>query len=281
MHQPIANQSFQVVTWNVNFRRAEVLDALVRFQIVPDILTLQEVTLGQADRFRERLAEIGLPYGFYAGRTAATEKRYGNFIASRWRLEPIAGDKCQAPFPWQQLVARAVIDVNGTLVSVITVHVPNAAANGWAKVDTLRALANVVRETQGAHCLLTGDFNEPQFVLQDNRIVSFGQQLADNGQYVCWDSWSFAGRAGAGSKWDEAVRWFFESRDEHGLRHAFWDAAGAVTIEPTHLSRGKPRWFDHLFVSEGFAVEACEYLHDLRLQGYSDHSALRARIAFR
>jgi len=34
------------------------------------------------------------------------------------------------------------------------------------------------------------------------------------------------------------------------------------------------RRFDHVFCSPELQVSACEYLHDLRTQGLSDHSAL-------
>jgi endonuclease/exonuclease/phosphatase family metal-dependent hydrolase len=49
-------------------------------------------------------------------------------------------------------------------------------------------------------------------------------------------------------------------------------------MDITHLSRGQPRWFDHMFVSTHFRVESCEYLHDVRRRRGSDHSALRVTL---
>jgi hypothetical protein len=110
------------------------------------------------------------------------------------------------------------------------------------------------------------------------RIVTFGQELDRTGRYACWKRWRFKRRSGTGSEWDSAVRWFFETRIEHGLRHAYWEAHGAGAVDTTHVTHGRPRWFDHLFVSEHFAVESCDYEHGLRRRGLSDHSAVWARL---
>jgi endonuclease/exonuclease/phosphatase family metal-dependent hydrolase len=281
MRYSLTDHPFTVLTWNVNFRRASVLEVLTSLHNPPDILTLQEISVEQADSFRKRLSEMGLQNILYSGRADSSEKRYGNIIASRWPLESVDWDSLKASLPWPQLVAHGVIRVGGSLVNVITAHVPNGAGNGWAKIDTLRVLAKIVEGVKGSHCIVTGDFNEPQFALQDDRIVTFGQEKTSNGTYRCWNQWEFKGRSGTGEEWDSAVRWFFENRDDHGLRHAFWDASGYGSMEPSHISRGNPRWFDHIFITEGFRVDSCNYLHDVRLKGWSDHSASTAQIAYR
>jgi len=85
------------------------------------------------------------------------------------------------------------------------------------------------------------------------------------------------GRTGAGREWDAAVRWIFE---KSGLRHAYWEAHGHGTMDVSHVCRGQKRWFDHMFVSDEFHVEKCDYLHQLRGEGCSDHSALCASLTF-
>ena len=50
-------------------------------------------------------------------------------------------------------------------------------------------------------------------------------------------------------------------------------------MEATHFSRGNPRWFDHVFVSEHFRVDDCTYLHAFCDDGFSDHSALLAALS--
>ena len=145
MQQLVTTHSFLIITWNVNFRRASVLEALTNLPSVPDILTLQEVSVEQVDNFRKCLAEMGLPFVLYSGSAHSPEKRYGNIIASRWQVESIDDGKWKDSFPWPQLVAHAMIKVDDCPIVVITVHVPNGAGNGWAKIDTFRALAKIVR----------------------------------------------------------------------------------------------------------------------------------------
>lgn len=280
MHESVTVHPFRLMTWNVNFRRANILKALANLHEVPDILTLQEVTVEQSDAFQKCLSEIGLQNILYSGIPGSTEKRYGNMIASRLPIEPVDCDSLNNLLPWPQLVLHGVITVGDCLINVITAHIPNGAGNGWAKIDTFNILAKIVRQIKGSHCLLTGDFNEPQYAFQDDRIVTFGQEQTNDDTYRCWSGWSFNGRSGTGEEWDAAVRWFFESLDEHRLRNAFWDASGHRKMEPSHISRGKPRWFDHIFISEDFQVEKCNYLHDVRLNGLSDHSALTAQLVF-
>ncbi len=281
MHKSPTAHTFTIMTWNMNFRRASVLDPLTNLHRAPDLLTLQEISVEQADSFRKRLSEMGLENVIYSGRADSSDKRYGNIIASRWPIESVDWGSLKASLPWPQLVAHGVIKVGGCLVNVITAHVLNDAGNGWAKIDTFRVLAKIVGGVKGSHSILTGDFNEPQFALQGDRIVTFGQEQIANDTYRCWNQWQFDGRSGTGEEWDAAVRWFFEKRDDHGLRHAFWDVSGQRKMEPTHVSRGNPRRFDHIFISEGFRVDSCNYPHDVRLKGLSDHSALIAQIAYR
>ncbi len=53
----MASIPLSVLTWNINFRAASVLDPLAALPKVPDIVTLQEVTLDQASVTRERSRE--------------------------------------------------------------------------------------------------------------------------------------------------------------------------------------------------------------------------------
>jgi hypothetical protein len=115
--------------------------------------------------------------------------------------------------------------------------------------------------------------------MQDGQVVTWGQD-PDGERWAVWDEWTYDGATGTGERWDAAVRWFFESLDESGIRSAFWDAAGHGEMEASHLSRGAKRWFDHVFVSGDFQVNDCRYLHAFREDGYSDHSALIAELSY-
>jgi endonuclease/exonuclease/phosphatase family metal-dependent hydrolase len=260
----------RVLTWNINFRSAATLDPIAGLRELPDIVTLQEVAHARASTIEGRLRALGYEQVIYSGDLSVTEKRYGNVIAANRRdgpsLEEVRpGD---AVFPYPHLVAHARVgDIN-----LITAHVPNGSGNGWKKISTLRALRQCVKSLRGQAVILTGDFNEPQYAMQDDRVVTWGPDQ----KWRTWDSWTFHGETGTGEDWDAAVRWFFESSPESGLRNAYWESAGHGTMEASHFSRGSPRWFDHVFVSSDFTVESCKFLHGFRESGSSDHSALLA-----
>ena len=277
---PEKSTPIQVVTWNVNRRGASVLDAL-KGLLEPDVLTLQEVTFGQRSDFKKRLGVMGLKC-CPDNQCHTRGKDYGNLIASRWTIEPIEPRYSREKPPWRELLVQASVSVDGRSFLVINVHIPNGSRYGWKKIDTFKALKDVVRRAKDRPCIVTGDFNEPQLIpLQDGgRLVTWGQWWdARQGRYVCTGTWKDrSGRSGALKEWDAAVGWIFENRDEHQLRHAYWEAHGRGAMPVSHVTRGQPRWFDHMFVSQDFHVERCEYLHEVRFGGHSDHSALSARL---
>jgi endonuclease/exonuclease/phosphatase family metal-dependent hydrolase len=266
----------RVLTWNVGQRRPSLVAAVD--SVHADIVTLQEIRVDRAPAFQQHLFGLGLKYSYFSGSRRARTKRYGNIIASRVPLKAMPVPTGE-PLPWPQLLAHGSVFLDGHEIRLVTAHIPNGISNGWAKIDTFRALASVVRNARGCACIVTGDFNEPRSSLQDQRIVTFGQEPDDNGRFACWDKWSFQGRSGTGQEWDAAVRWFFENRKKHGLRNAYWEAHGNEAIAVSHVSRGEPRWFDHIFVSDHFHVVSCEYLHQFRGPGISDHSGLLATLA--
>src|SRR5215472_5437288 len=194
-----------ILTWNVTRRSASVLDALGPHGPF-DLVTLQEVRIDYANEFRERLAAAGLGQVHYSGQPRTEKKRYGNMIGSRLPLAilPIA---CTGRLPWPQLLAQVSVRWNCCDVWIISAHIPNGIANGWDKIDTFRALAELVQQTRRRPCIVTGDFNEPRSSIQDGRIVTFGQDADSRGRFEYWGKWTFAGRVGTGKEWDTAVRW--------------------------------------------------------------------------
>ena len=266
-----------LLTWNVNFRSAETLEPLARLPELPDIVLLQEVALGKSVDIQARLSEIGYPNVIYSGDADAANKRYGNVIATKLPCRSIS--LADAGLPWPQLVAHAELDTPRGQIHVINVHVPNGSGNGWKKIHTLRALRLLIERLSGQQVILAGDFNEPQYVMQGEHVVTWGQRLRRNGQWQPWSRWTFDGETGTGEDWDAAVRWFFENPGESAIRNAYWDATGHGSMEPSHLSRGMPRWFDHIFVSGALAVESCRFLHAFREDGFSDHSGLLAELS--
>jgi endonuclease/exonuclease/phosphatase family metal-dependent hydrolase len=276
----MGGKSINVVTWNVNLRVADVLDAL-NGVVEPDVLTLQEVRFSQRTAFEKRLGKMGLKCCPDSQRHTRG-KVYGNLIASRWTIEPIQPRYSRDEPPWRELLVQASVSVDGRSFLVINVHIPNGSGYGWKKIDTFNALRDMARRAKDRPCIVTGDFNEPQLIpLQDGRrLVTWGQWWdARQGRFVCWRPRKDpSGRPRSDEEWDETVRWLFEKEDEHGMRHAYWEAQGRGVMPVSHVTHGQARWFDHMFVSRNFHVERCEYLHEVRLEGHSDHSALSARL---
>jgi endonuclease/exonuclease/phosphatase family metal-dependent hydrolase len=257
-----------------------------------DVLALQEVTFNQHRDFNDRLRGMGFncyPESPHHG----SRRRYGNLIAvaTRWRLYPVEPHYSGKRIPWPMLLVEASVSVDSRSFLVINVHIPNGSRYGWQKIDTFNALKDVVRKAKGKPCIVTGDFNEPKLIpLQDGaqfippqdglRIVTWGQWWdARQRRYVCTGTFKDRnGRAGANKEWDAAVRWLFEKEDEHGMRHAYWEAHVRGAMPVSYATRREPRWFDHMFVSRHFHVEQCKYLHELRYGRHSDHSALEAKL---
>jgi endonuclease/exonuclease/phosphatase family metal-dependent hydrolase len=239
-----------------------------------DIVMLQEVSAipKVATQLAEGLAQIGLPHFLYTGKTGgkADDKRYGCVIASRW---PIT---CRDPAwanaaPWPQLLGRAEVDVDGVAVDVFTAHIPNGSGNGWKKIDTFNALADVLNRAPPAPRILGGDFNEPQLFLDDGTVVTWGQEIIDGNVRV---QGLFEGRPQ--EEWDRGVRSVLDAEASHGLRNVCRVLGRAPGV--THETRGKPRYFDHILASDHFMVEDMGYHHAWRAPGVSDHSAVWAKL---
>jgi endonuclease/exonuclease/phosphatase family metal-dependent hydrolase len=267
-----------VITWNIHRRSVAVLDPLAALTPRPDVVTLQEVTLGQAAAICEQLHNMG--YSTVYSCHPKWEKDYGNVIDARTRMEFC--DLAAFGFPIPQLAALVKVDTPNGSIRVLTIHVPNGTAYGWKKIDTFDALKRVVLKMKGQPLILTGDFNEPYWGLQDGHIVTFGQDKRVGDRWLAVGTSTECGVTDSCERWDAAVRWFFESPNESGLRVAFWDVAGHGKMAISHRTRGNEprRWFDHMFVSSDFRVQACKYLHTFRTRGFSDHSPLIATLSY-
>jgi endonuclease/exonuclease/phosphatase family metal-dependent hydrolase len=263
-----------LLTWNLNFRTAEVLEPIRALADRPTVLAFQEVALQQLAPLTSGLLELGYTV-FDSCDPAATEKHYGNIVAVAAGVP--ASKVATQGFPWPQLVLHARLQTEAGPLSVVSVHIPDASNNGWRKIEALEALRATVLRYVSEPLVIAGDFNEPQFALQDGRIVTFAQEF-EQGRYETWDSWTYDGLTGSGERWDSAVRWFFERPEESGLCSAYWLSHGQGDMEASHLNHGADRWFDHIFVSRQFAVDSCDYLHEWRTDGYSDHSPLRVAL---
>jgi len=141
------------------------------------------------------------------------------------------------------------------------------------KVDMLEAVSAVVSERLDTPSILCGDFNVPQAETREGRIVTWGQDIVA-GEPRLWGRW----RGGDGRRWDTAERTVMEGGAQRQLIDAYRGLHGYSRQEFSWFVKRKEkrigRRFDHVFCSRELVIHGCEYLHHLREDGLSDHSAL-------
>lgn len=275
----------RLLSWNTNFRSAECLEGILALQ--PDVVLLQEVRHATAPTLVAALRDLECIHVYYSGSASDERKRYGNIIASRWPVSPARRDWA-AGMPWPQLASRATVRAPSGDIDTINVHIPNGSGNGWRKVESLEALASALESSDDGPRVLAGDFNEPQAILRNGDVVTFGQRIAADGSVRLGRLGSSGARAEWFTdkngqednlqRWDAAVRRIFDTAARHGLRHV--NELGDGRPPPTtHIVRGRPRFFDHLFLSRHFRTKDYRYLDSVRENlKYSDHSALYADV---
>ena len=150
----------RLVTWNVARRVSGfVAQATALGAREPDVVALQEVTRRTVPLWQRALALMGLVHVRTSlddtdrSRAPAARRSIGVILASRAPL----GDGCEPlPVPWPETALSAVASTTHGLVELYCVHVPNAA-NGWVKVETLRAIRRGLAAADPAPRVLCGD----------------------------------------------------------------------------------------------------------------------------
>jgi exodeoxyribonuclease III len=153
------------------------------------------------------------------------------------------------------------------------VHVPNAA-NGWVKVETLQAVRRGLEAPGRIPRVLCGDLNTPRRESPDGTTISFARD--SRGRL----------RPERGPEWDAAELDIVPGLRELGYQDAFRTQHGYASRSPSWtwkaIAGHDGGWrLDHTFLSPGLVPLACQYHHDWREQGLSDHSALETDLEHR
>lgn len=271
-----APKPLRVLSWNargirgIGRRLDALLDAIARDGA--DVVALQEVSARSRTwaRLRDGLARHGWSNVLFSGDPAADRKRYGNVLASRHALRSTQRQWAVGQ-PWPQLVNAAVVAAPGLGdVEVIAVHMPNGSGNGWRKIDAFEALERNLARPAMTPVILVGDFNEPAFFDAAGVPISFGQTVGAAHPTRDGDL-TRRGETGPRTRWDDAVRDVLG-----GSRLARAQARLGMRVEPTHLTRGAARCFDHVLAARELEPLAAGYHHAWREDGLSDHSAVWA-----
>lgn len=253
----------KLLTWNVAGRTALMdrqAEGVARRE--PDVVCLQEVRASTAPRWREALAGIGLDHALDSG-DVAPPRRLFNLTASRWALRPLPG--ILAPQPERVLGARA--ESRWGLLEVWNAHIPPAPSNGSIKAETCELLFAALARPAEAHRILCGDLNTPRYESEEGEVETFASNHP--GEEQRWDAAERSLLIGLG---DWGLPDAFRALNGYGRRDVSW-------VFHTRARRKHAHRLDHIFASSSLGVRYCDYVHEWREAGLSDHSAMEAIFA--
>lgn len=262
----------RLITWNVARRSSVLVDqASALAAREPDVVALQEVTPRTLALWRRAFELIGLEHmraSAVGGETVRGGARTLVALAARAPLD-------EAPHPLKTPRAESAVSGVARLAAgsleVHCVHVPNAA-NGWLKVETLQAVRRGLTTPAHTPRVLCGDLNTPRRELPDGRTISFACDARGRP------------RADRGPEWDAAELGVVPGLADLGYVDAFRSLHGYAARSPSwtwkQIAGHDGGWrLDHIFVSaDELRPLACQYHHEWREQGLSDHSALEADL---
>ena len=272
----------RLLTWNLNARRRQLPDQLAAVAVrSPDILALQEVTPGSIPLLRESLPTFGLfhitdSFAHAPRWDACGPRRYGVLLASRFPVEPHRSDELVL---WPERILSATMTADRMRMVVHTTHIPPGSSNGEKKIEMLEAVLRVISEVPAPQ-ILCGDFNVPQLETAEGQLVSWAERVETSGAVRLRRRYCRAD----GRRWDAAERGVMQRGTIPLLVDAYRHLHGYERQEFSwFVKRGAlriGRRFDHIFCSPELRIVRCEYLHHVREQGLSDHSALEADFEF-
>jgi exodeoxyribonuclease III len=116
--------------------------------------------------------------------------------------------------------------------------------------------------------ILCGDFNTPQEELPDGEVITWAWTIRRGSRKL---------RKERGQRWDDGERNVLAGLAKFDLADVFRRIHG-YGHDPKAFSwragNSKLRRFDHVFASARLNANQCDYVHDLRESGLSDHSPI-------
>jgi exodeoxyribonuclease III len=225
---------------------------------------------------RRELAAIGVVHAIDSFTVAPSweakgPRRYGLMIAARF---PLAPSPTEVAVCWPERMLSAAVAAPAGPLLLHTTHIPPGSSNGPTKIAMIEGVLAVVADAHPARQILCGDFNLPQLETTEGQIVTWAERVGSAGSVKIRRTW----RGQPASRWDQAERGIMEGGTNKILIDAYRHLHGYGRQEFSWFLTRKElrvgRRFDHVFCSPDVSVLACEYIHDLRIRGLSDHSAL-------
>jgi exonuclease III len=255
----------RLITWNVARRASRLAEqATAVAERRPDVVALQEVTRRTIPLWRRGFELMELTHV----RTSALPAAGGRTAVMIASAHPLEGVAPPLPVPRPESALSVVASTPSGPVEIHCLHVPNAA-NGWVKVETLQAIRHGLDRPATSPRVLCGDLNTPRRELPDGRTISFA--CDSRGRL----------RPERGEEWDAAELGVVPGLRDLGLQDVYRTLHGYATQSPSWtwktIAGHDGGWrLDHVFASVQLRPFACQYLHDWREEGLSDHSALEA-----
>lgn len=232
-----------------------------------DVLCLQEVSPTSAPRWLEALRERGLHVALSEWPAAPREptRRLATLIASRAPLEVLP--PIGIPWPERHLAARTLL--GAVACEVHCLHAPTSQKDEQVKVRTLEAVAAALQAPAELPRVVAGDFNTPRYESREGEILTFARTSAARL------------RPAYGERHDRAELLLIDALPRAGWSDAFRALHGYARRDRSWKGyhRGPGYRLDHIVLSPGLEALACDYVHEWRELGLSDHSAMWARIA--
>jgi len=262
--------TLRLISWNVAGRvRSQPEQARALAAVACDVVCLQEVTPTTLRAWRDALAGLGMS-GVWSslddwtpGETAPGGRRLGVLVAARARLEVVRS----ANPPWPERLLSVRLD--GRLpIELHNLHSPISQKPDRVKLRTHRALHGYLRGALDRPHVLVGDLNTPRRERADGTTWSFARD--SRGRM----------RLDRGQEWEDAELALLRGLEGRGFRDLYRELHGYGRKEISwSYPRGRGGYrLDHLVASAQLRAPVCEYLHEARLAGLSDHSPLYAEL---
>jgi endonuclease/exonuclease/phosphatase family metal-dependent hydrolase len=254
-----------VLSWNVAGRVAlqeEQIEAVLGRAC--DVVCLQEVTPRTAPRWAEALEGAG--YAVQLSSWPADPRGPRRLaVLTAARGSPMVLPAPELPWPERHLACMVALD--GAQVEVRNVHAPLSQKAGQVKVRTLEAVFSAVARDDRLPRVVAGDLNTPRYESRTGEVLTFARTRS--GRL----------RAAYGERHDRAELALIAELPARGWRDAFRALHGYERRDRSWVSVVGYGWrLDHLIVSPELEPVACEYVHEWREGGLSDHSAIWADL---
>ena len=260
-----------LLTWNVAGRGHRTQEAQIAAlgRLPFDVLCLQEVTPTTKARWTAALEGAGLHVAVSSWPVEPKgSRRLAVLVASRAPLVPV--DVPGLPWPERHLAVRTELGDAGE-VELHTLHAPLSSKPDAVKVRTLEALFAAVQVPDGVPRIVAGDLNTPAYESREGVVQSFARTRA--GRI----------RPSHGERHDRAELLLIEELPRRGWQDAFRVLHGYGRRDRSFMFAHRAfGWrLDHILLSPGLVATACDYAHEVRESGLSDHSAMWAAVVAR